>query len=83
MVALCRSGVLVDARDGAAYLIFTALLFVLEPFVLRRRLERRAVHGTIDTQHIVRRMHRALLTASLITIAGAVAGSHGWLIGRS
>lgn len=64
------------------YLIFTTMLFVLEPFVLRRRLERRAAHATIDTQRTVLRMHRVLLAASLITIAGAVAGSHGWLIGR-
>ena len=62
------------------YLIFTVMLFVLEPFVLRRRLERRAVHDTIVNQRTVLRMHRVLLTASLITIAGAVAGSHGWLI---
>lgn len=64
------------------YLIFTVMLFVLEPFVLRRRLERRAVHDTIVNQRTVLRMHRVLLTASLITIAGAVAGSHGWLIWR-
>ena len=63
-------------------LIFTVMLFVLEPFVLRRRLERRAVHDTIVTQRTVLRMHRVLLTASLITIPGAVAGSHGWLIWR-
>ena len=64
------------------YLIFTALLFVLEPFVLRRRFEQRAAHDTVGTTRTVLRMHRMLLTASLITIAGAVAGSHGWLIGR-
>ena len=28
----------------------------------------------------IRRKHMALLILSLITIAGAVAGSHGWLI---
>jgi hypothetical protein len=81
-VALCRPGVLVDARDGAPVLIFTAMLFALEPVMLRRRLEGRAAHDTIDTQRTVLRMHWVLLTASLITIAGAVAGSHGWLIWR-
>ena len=64
------------------YLIFTALLFVLEPFVLRRRLEQRVAHDTINTRRSVLRMHRLILTLSLITIAGAVAGSHGWLLGR-
>ena len=64
------------------YLFFTAMLFVLEPFVLHRRLESRAQRDPAGTQRAVLRMHRLLLAASLITIAGAVAGSHGWLIGR-
>lgn len=64
------------------YLIFTAMLFVVEPFVRRRRLERRAADDTIRAQRTMLRAHRVLLAAGLITIAGAVAGSHGWLIGR-
>ncbi len=64
------------------YLIFTAMLFVLEPFVLRRHFASRAQRDPAGTQRTVLRMHRVLLAASLVTIAGAVAGSHGWLIGR-
>ena len=59
------------------YLVFTALLFVLEPFVLHRHFESRAARDPVETQRTVLRMHRVLLAASLITIAGAVAGSHG------
>jgi hypothetical protein len=29
---------------------------------------------------LVERLHRVLLTVSLVTVAGAVAGSHGWLL---
>ena len=64
------------------YLVFTAMLFVLEPFVLHRHFEGRAARDPVGTQRTVLRMHRVLLAASLITIAGAVAGRHGWLIAR-
>ncbi len=64
------------------YLVFTVMLFVLEPFVLRGHLERRAQRDPAGTQRLVLRMHRVLLAAALITIFGAVAGSHGWLIGQ-
>ena len=64
------------------YLVFTAMLFVLEPFVLHRHLEGRAARDPVGTQRTVLRMHRVLLAASLIAIAGAVAGRHGWLIAR-
>ncbi len=64
------------------YLIFTAMLFVVEPFVLQRRFQARAARDPAGTQRAVLRMHRVLLAASLLTIVGAVAGSHGWLIGH-
>ncbi|MEO7057746.1 MAG: hypothetical protein ABI143_13140 [Caldimonas sp.] len=65
------------------YLVFTMMLFVLEPFVLRRLFEARTARDPVGTRRAVLRIHRLLLTASLITIAGAVGGSHGWLIGHS
>lgn len=53
--------------------IFAAMLYVVEPFVLRRR---RAApppeaFGRLET------MHRVLLLLSLLTAGGAVAGVHG------
>ncbi len=60
------------------WLIFTLILFVLEPLVLRRVLIRRAEQDPAGTLAIIQRAHWVLLTLSLVTVAGAVAGSHGW-----
>jgi uncharacterized membrane protein len=57
--------------------IFTLMLFVLEPLVLHRWLEQRARRDPIGTLGLIARMHWVLLGLSLLTIAGAVAGSHG------
>jgi uncharacterized membrane protein len=62
------------------WLIFTLMLFVLEPRARRRQQE---PHTQIDPKKKlarIQRLHWILLTISLITIVGAVAGSHGWLI---
>jgi uncharacterized membrane protein len=61
------------------WVLFTLMLFVLEPLVLRRLF---LAHGKTHPQQMFRRiqrMHWLLLTLSLFTVAGAVAGSHGWL----
>jgi uncharacterized membrane protein len=60
--------------------IFTLMLFVLEPFVLHRRLAARAQSDPDGTLRRVARLHWFLLAASLVTVAGAVAGSHGFLL---
>ncbi len=63
------------------WLLFTIMLFVLEPRARRRQST--STHKNVSAQSFVKilRMHRILLGLSLITVAGAVAGSHGWLIG--
>jgi uncharacterized membrane protein len=64
----------------AVWLIFTAMLFVIEPFILRRKRAWQASEkpeGTLKAQHW---LHWILLILSLITVAGAVAGSHGLLL---
>jgi uncharacterized membrane protein len=60
--------------------IFTLMLFVLEPLVLHKRFLRRAREDPARTFRIARAMHWVLLTASLVTVAAAVAGSHGWIV---
>jgi len=60
------------------WLLFTLMLFVLEPFVLRRLFERHAAERPQQVFSLMARMHWVLLTLSLVTVAGAVAGSHGW-----
>lgn len=61
------------------WVIFTLILFVLEPLVLRTVLIRRAETDPAGTMALVQRAHWVLLTLSLVTVAGAVAGSHGWM----
>jgi uncharacterized membrane protein len=57
--------------------IFTLMLFVIEPLLLERLLARRAASAPEATYRKVEWLHRALLTLSLLTVAGAVAGSLG------
>jgi uncharacterized membrane protein len=59
--------------------LFTLMLFVLEPLWLHRWFERSARNRPEGTFRLIQRLHWLLLTISLLTIAGAVAGSHGWL----
>jgi hypothetical protein len=61
------------------WLVFTLMLFVLEPLFLHRWFLRRAGHDPQGTFRIIQRLHIVLLTISLLATAGAVAGSHGWL----
>jgi hypothetical protein len=60
--------------------IFTLMLFVLEPLWLHRWFERSARRDLERTFKLIQRLHWFLLSISLLTIAGAVAGSHGWLL---
>lgn len=59
------------------WLVFTLMLFVIEPLFLERFLARRAAAAPESTFRLMERLHRALLLLSLLTIAGAVAGSAG------
>lgn len=60
------------------WLIFTIVLFVLEPFVLHKVFKKYANENPEKTFRIMHRAHWILLTISLLTLFGAVAGSHGW-----
>jgi uncharacterized membrane protein len=62
------------------WLIFTLMLFLVEPLVLRRRLSNTADRDPAKTFRRMQRMHWILLSISLVAVAGAVAGSHGWMI---
>jgi len=63
----------------AVWLIFTIMLFVLEPLVLDKWFRVRAARDPRRTLVIIQRMHWILLSISLLSIFAAVAGSHGWL----
>lgn len=60
------------------WLIFSLVLFVFEPFVLHRLYRKYAKTAPEKTFRLLQRGHWILLILSLLTIAGAVAGSHGW-----
>jgi len=66
----------------AIWLLFSVMLFVQEPRSRRQQSPQPAAeHITPEIFARIRRKHMILLILSLMTIAGAVAGSHGWLVG--
>lgn len=60
----------------AVWLAFAAMLFVIEPLHLHRRMA--ASPDPARDFARLERLHRVALALSLLTVAGAVAGSHGW-----
>lgn len=54
---------------------------VVCPLVLHQWFLKQAERDPQRTFARIQRMHWLLLGLSLITVAGAVAGSHGWLFG--
>ena len=62
----------------AVWLLFTLMLFVAEPLFLHRWFQAQAERRPAETFALIERLHRFLLTISLLTVLGAVAGSHGF-----
>ena len=60
------------------WIIFSVVLFVLEPFVLHRWFHRQAVRDSDKAFSVLQNMHIVLLCLSLVAIVGAMAGSHGY-----
>lgn len=60
------------------WLVFTLILYVLEPLLLHKIFKKYAMENPEKTFRIMHQMHWVLLILSLITTAGAVAGCHGW-----
>jgi len=58
--------------------IFMLMLFVLEPLWLHRWFQRAAQRHPERTFALIQWLHWLLMAVSLLTVAGAVAGSHGW-----
>ena len=57
--------------------VFTVMLFVAEPLFLHDWFLERAERKPDETFALIERLHRILLAVSLITVLGAVLGSHG------
>lgn len=60
--------------------LFMLVLFVLEPLFLHRWFSERVRHHPECKITLVTCLHWVLLGMSLATVAGAVAGSHGYLL---
>ena len=60
------------------WVLFTVVLFILEPFVLHKLYKKYTAKDPDKTFRFIHRFHWVLLTFSLVTIIGAIAGSHGW-----
>jgi uncharacterized membrane protein len=61
------------------WLAFSLLLFVLEPLFMHRWFVAAARRDSERAFRLLHNMHRVLLTLSVVAIAGAVAGSRGFL----
>ena len=59
------------------WIVFTVMLFVAEPLFLHRWFINKATAEPERTFLLIERLHRVLLAVSLLTVLGAVAGSHG------
>jgi uncharacterized membrane protein len=62
------------------WLLFAFVLFIGEPFILHRFFPRLVNTKPDFAFALLHRVHWVLLALSLVTIFGAVAGSHGWSI---
>ena len=61
----------------AVWLLFAALLFVLEPLIVHRVIDRRAISAPDSTLELMLRFHRVMLALALLAIFAAVGGAHG------
>ncbi|MBT3991409.1 MAG: hypothetical protein HOC57_13795 [Rhodospirillaceae bacterium] len=61
----------------AIYLIFTVVIFILEPLVLHKWFAKRAASDPAGLLGLIFRAHVVLLTLSFATIAVAVISVHG------
>lgn len=63
------------------WLAFAAMLYVAEPLVLHRRLEREIAEGrSAATFDRMERFHQLMLALSLLAVLGAVGGAHGLFV---
>ncbi len=60
------------------WLVFTVVLFILEPLILHRWFHEKAVKNSDRAFALLHNFHRVVLTVSLVAVFGAVAGSHGF-----
>ena len=62
------------------WLFFMFMLYVMEPQIFHNKDKKQAQQNSIKRLIVIQRTHWILLILSLITVAGATAGSHGWML---
>jgi uncharacterized membrane protein len=63
------------------WLAFAAMLYVAEPLVVHRKLERVIAEGrSAEVFDRMQRFHQLMLVLSLIAVLGAVGGAHGLFV---
>ena len=60
------------------WLIFSLVLFVLEPLFLHRWFIEQAKQDSNKSFKLLQKMHYILLSISILAVVGAVGGSHGY-----
>lgn len=60
------------------WLLFSVVLFILEPLVLHRWFREQAIINSENSFRWLHRLHIVLLTLSMLAILGAMAVSHGF-----
>jgi heme/copper-type cytochrome/quinol oxidase subunit 2 len=60
------------------WIVFTVVLFVLEPLILHRWFRDQATKDSENAFTWLHRLHEVLLALSMLAILGAVAGAHGF-----
>jgi len=61
------------------WLAFSIVLFILEPLFLHQWFKNKAIENDEQAFKVVQWMHIVLFSLSLLAIAGAMAGSHGYM----
>lgn len=67
------------AAMAALWIVFMAILFVVEPFIVRDWFHHRALADPDSAFRLVRRLHWILLAAGAAVAAAGVLGAHGVL----
>lgn len=62
------------------WLLFMLMLYVIEPRTLHSKVKKQTQHNSYKILAKMQKIHWALLCLSLITVMGATAGSHGWML---
>jgi uncharacterized membrane protein len=62
------------------WLLFMFMLYVMEPRVLLSKIKKQAQDNSNKNFKKMQKIHWVLLILSLITVIGATAGSHGWML---